>query len=330
MMKVLVTGANGLLGANLVRELNRQGYAVRALLRKGCDKSTLQATDYELFEGNITCFRELDKAVEGCDYVIHCAANTAQSTNGLDEFREVNILVTEKLCELCIEKGIRRFIFVSSANCFTNGTLENPGTEDSDFMPWLQKSGYAYSKSLAQKIVIRKTREKSLNAIVVAPTFMIGAHDGKLSSGKLTLHGLRSNIVVHPSGGKSFVDVKAVSVAIVNGLTMGESGRCYLLSGVNMTYKSFFNLVATISGKKQLSLQVPRWILLSAGTVSGIVKKIVPLQNSFNKTNARLLTLHNYFSNAKAKRDLHMPDTDIVSALTDSIQWFRQHRYISK
>lgn len=325
MKMVLVTGANGLLGANLIREINAQGFRARALLRKNCDKRSLAGSEFETFEGDISDTTDLANAVDGCDFVIHAAARTVQYPDDLEAYQSINVDVTKRLCEICLVKQVKRLVFVSTANCFTNGSISKPGTEDGKFMSWLTKSGYAYSKYLAQKIVLQQVKDNGLDAIVVVPTFMIGAFDAKLSSGQLAMQGLKKKIVFHPSGGKSFVDVKAVAKATVNGLSMGEKGGTYLLSGQNMTYKSFFRVLSEVSGRKLFLVQLPSWFILLAGRLVGILKHIFPLRTPFNATNAKLLSLGNYFSNKKAKEKLIMPDTSIREALKESILWLQKY-----
>ncbi|NOX45523.1 MAG: NAD-dependent epimerase/dehydratase family protein, partial [Chlorobi bacterium] len=218
MEKVLVTGANGLLGANIVRQLSAKGYLVRAMLRKGSDKLSLKGAKFELFEGEITRPGDVAKAVSGCGYIIHSAARTSQSPTKPEAFVKINIEATSNLIESCKRFKVKRFVFVSTANCFTNGTINQPGNESSGFMPWLKKSGYAYSKFLAQENVLREVKENSFPAIVVNPTFMIGPHDSKPSSGKLLLYGHKNRIVFYPPGGKSFVDVELAAKSICNAL----------------------------------------------------------------------------------------------------------------
>jgi len=77
-MKVLVTGANGLLGANVVRELNDRRYDVRILARENSDLTGLEGVSYERIQGDLLDPGSVNREVDGCDYVIHAAANTNQ------------------------------------------------------------------------------------------------------------------------------------------------------------------------------------------------------------------------------------------------------------
>ncbi len=330
MNKVLVTGANGLLGANLVRQLRAMGYEVRAMVRKGSDRLSLKGTDHELFEGAITDRNDVFRAVEGCDYVVHSAAATALKAMDLEGFKKINVGATELLMEAGRHHNIKRFIFVSTANCFTNGTIDNPGDENTGFMPWLKGQGYAYSKYLAQEIVLKQAREHGFPAIVVVPTFLIGPYDAKPSSGTLLLHGYGKKVIFHPPGGKNFVDAEKAARAIVYSLTKGKTGEAYLLAGVNMTYRQFFRVVAEQAGRKALFITIPRAVLLSIGWISDLVGKIFSIRLPLGYVSARLLTLDNYFTNEKAKRELGIENTNLEQAVSKAVQWFRGNGYIKK
>ena len=76
-MKILVTGADGLLGSNLVRELLSRGHAIRAFVQPGRQQVTLDGLTIEKFDGNLLNPEEVIQSAEGCDAIIHCAASTA-------------------------------------------------------------------------------------------------------------------------------------------------------------------------------------------------------------------------------------------------------------
>jgi dihydroflavonol-4-reductase len=326
--KVLVTGANGLLGSNVASQLTKQGYNVVAVVRKGSNQLALKGIPCEIIECNLTNVADVEKAIFGCDYVVHCAANTQQKPNKLEAFKKINIDATSILIRLSKQHKIKRFVFVSTANCFTNGTIQNPGDESKGFMPWLKNSGYAYSKYLAQQMVLNEVKENNFPAIVVAPTFIIGPRDAKISSGKLLMHGINKRVVFYPPGGKSIVDVDYAAEAIVNSTKMGKIGESYLLSGENLTYKQIFKKISKHSDKKTLLLQIPKWFLISIAHIFSSIEIIFRVPLALNKTNQRLLRLDNYFSNKKAVEQLGLNETNAEHAIDKSIQWFKQNKYL--
>lgn len=326
--KVLVTGANGLLGSNVVTQLLKAGYKVKAIVRKGSNLAALKGIPCEIVEGELTTFTDVEKAVTGCNYVVHSAANTEQKSNNSDAFKRINVDVTAILIKLSKLYKIKRFIFVSTANCFTNGTLQNPGDESKGFMPWLKKSGYAYSKYLAQQMVLNEAKENNFPAIVVAPTFIFGPRDAKISSGKLLMHGLNKRLVFYPPGGKSIVDAEFAAEAIANALEKGKIGETYLLSGENVTYNQLFKKISKHSNKKALLIQIPQWFLVVLANIFCFIENVFCIPLSLNKTNQRLLCLDNYFSNKKAVGHLGLKQTNSDDAIDKAIHWFKKNGYL--
>lgn len=325
MKRVLVTGANGLLGANVVRQLSSEGYMVRAMVRKGYDPVSLKGAECEIFEGEITDIIDVLEAVSKCDYVVHSAAQTSQFPSNLEAYTKTNIDATKILIEVCKFFRIKKFVFVSTANCFTNGSLEKPGTESSGFMPWLKGSGYAYSKYLAQEEVLHEVKENSFPAVVVNPTFMIGPYDSKPSSGKLLLYAFKNKLLFYPPGGKSFVDVNYAAKAIGNAISEGTIGECYLLAGENLTYKGFFREVGKLSGKRKILIPIPKQLLFGIGKLTDTLQRYFSIALPLNSVNAQLLGLDNYFSNYKAQTELGLKKTEINKSIELALNWFNHN-----
>ena len=324
----LVTGATGLLGANIVEQLNLRGYQVRILARKTSNFKALEGLDYQVVYGDLLDNESLKKAIQGVDYIIHSAALTATANVPFEKFFLVNTKATKDLVDLSRVRGIERFIYVSTANCFTNGTKQNPGNEEGGFMPWLVKSKYAYTKYLAQEYVLEQA-QKGFPALVVAPTFLIGPRDSKPSSGRLLLYAVRNKILFYPPGGKSFVDVRLAAEATVNALKKGQTGQTYLLAGQNLTYREFFDKVAQVLNQKKVLVPVPNFVLASVAYLMEFFK-FFGVKTLFDRTNQRLLTIDNYFSNQKAREHLDLKPTRIEDAIQAAIDWFVKHGYVKR
>ncbi len=323
--KVLVTGANGLLGANIVRELMHRGYDVRILARETSDLSGLAEVSFEKVNGDILDQGSVNMAVEGCDHVIHSAANTSQWPTSYAYYEPVNVHGTQHVIEAVKRHNIKRFIFVSSANAFGNGTKEKPGTELSEFNGIRIGSGYMISKFVAQQFVLSEVEKSNLPAVVVNPTFMIGPYDSKPSSGKIILMGMRKRIQATPSGGKNFIHVRDAAIGTCNALTMGRTGECYLLANENLSYREFFALLNEVTGENPVSLGLPGFLLKGMGAGGTLFEKIFRKPAPLSLVNARMLCLENYYSAKKAIEALALPQTSIETAITEAISWFRKN-----
>ncbi|MCG8306632.1 MAG: NAD-dependent epimerase/dehydratase family protein [Cytophagales bacterium] len=323
--RVLVTGANGLLGANIISQLIKYGYEAIAMVRRGSNQKSLNGLKCDVFEGSFTSMNDLSEIIPKCEYVIHAAARTKHVPNDWQSFQESNVDGTAMLIAYCKNVAIKRFIYVSSANCFANGSIDSPGDETGKFMQWLKGSGYAWSKYLGQKMVIQEFKRNNFPGLVVAPTFIIGERDARPSSGQLLLYILKNRMVFYPPGGKSFVDADFASNAIVNALTYGRLGHSYLIAGENMTYKDFYLLVKKTYKLRQIHFTIPGPMLKLAGYIGTLIEKVFRISLPLNHVNQRLICLDNYFSGAKAQEELHLKPTDIENSIFKSIKWFDQN-----
>jgi nucleoside-diphosphate-sugar epimerase len=232
-MKVLVTGANGLLATNTIIQLLDRGYLVKGLIRNKNKFISYEHPDLELFEGDITDQIDIDKATKDCDFVIHAAANTNQNQLNLSDYHDVNVKGTEFLLSGCLKNNVKKLIFVSTANTFGFGNKADPGNELKEIKYPFSESYYALSKLSAQKLLLKAS--KKINVVVVNPTFMLGAFDSKPSSGRIILMGLKKFLLFYPPGGKNFIHVKDAAHGIINAIDKGKSGEAYLLANENIS-----------------------------------------------------------------------------------------------
>jgi nucleoside-diphosphate-sugar epimerase len=320
--RVLVTGANGLLGTNTIIELLNQGYHVTGFLR---DKKSFVGSSHhnlEFVEGNILNKDDLNRALINCKYIIHIAATTDPKLSKYSDFEKINVSGTINVVETAIEKNLKRIIYVSTANTFGYGSLDSLGDESKQMMSPFIKSNYSKSKKEAQDYVLTKKNE--IETVIVNPSFMIGAYDSKPSSGKIILIGIKKHILLCPPGGKNFVCVKDVSKGIIAALNQGSAGEAYLLSNANMSYRLFFKLLRNHTKSKTIILQLPKLVLLIVGWI-GNCMRFVGFKTQFSLDNMKILCVKNYYSNTKAKEQLGISFSPIESGLLETIDWFKNN-----
>jgi dihydroflavonol-4-reductase len=326
-MKVLITGATGLLGNHVARALAARGHQVRVLTRPTSDRGVLADVPCEYAYGDLCNAGALREAVVGVEAVVHSAAVTAAGVTADSYYEEVNLQGTVRLVEAMQRAGCRRLVHVSTANTLGPGSRRQPGTESSPFALQHYGSGYVNTKYQAEQFVLSKNGHGGLEAVVVNPTFMIGSHDYKPSSGQLLLHGLRP-VQLCPPGGKNFVPVKDAAQGVCEALLRGQPGRNYLLAGDNLTYAEFFDKVQAIAGRRPFRVKVPRPLFHLAGLTGTALGKVRRKEVDFNYVNARLLSLDNYYSGQRAREELQMPHTSLDDAIREALAWFRENGYI--
>jgi dihydroflavonol-4-reductase len=321
-MKILVTGANGLLGSHIVRELLERDYQVRVLVRPDSNLKPLEGLKVEFYYGKLTDPEDVVNAVRGCTCVIHSAARAVHYPSKLDAYREVNVDSTGYIIEACRKEGIQRLIYVSTANCIGNGPMADPGTEERPFISWFKGSGYAYSKLLAQQMVLAGVDSGTLDAVVVNPTFIIGSFPGASGTSKLLSFVLFKKIAFYPFGGKNYVDADAAAEGIANAIEKGRKGECYLLAGENHSYREVLKIAAKTAGHQVILIPVPVVLIHLAGIVGSFIERIFKIPVLLTHINARMLCLENYYSPAKAIRELGMPLIPTVEAVRKALPSF--------
>jgi len=314
-MRVLITGANGFLANNIIRELNRRNIPVRGIVREHADLRGLTGTSVELVKGYYGDPAFLSRTLEGCGAVIHAAAFTGPVPTALRQYIGPNVEGTQTIVQACVKAKVRRLIYVSTVNTIEFGSAEAPGTEETEMKnPPFCHAGYAVSKLMAEKLVRDAVTEQGLDAVIVNPAFMIGPNDPKPSSNRIIDIYQRGPFQLVPPGGKNFVHVADVAVAICNAIDHGISGEKYILAHENLTLNQFFDKVDAVSGRKQRRIQVPSGVLRAMGAVGGVIStfgKSYPL----TPVTAHILCVRNFYSAAKAIRELGMPQMPVEEAI---------------
>ncbi len=327
MSKVLVTGANGLLATNVIAALLEKDYEVKGLLRDPAKYQGPKNQKLELVDGDITNHKRMEEVLNDCKFVIHVAALTSQSILKYATYEAVNVEATESLVQLAIKKGVDKFVFVSSANAFGYGTREQPGTEEKPIKPPFSKSYYAISKAEAQKKVFKYQDQIAVS--VVNPTFMIGPYDGKPGSGQIILMGHKKRVIFSPPGGKNFVNATDAAKGVVAALEKGKNGQAYLLAGENLSFRTFFQKLSGAEVNHPLILTIPAFILNTAGYFGNLLR-LAGIKTQLSSINTKMLCINNFYSSAKAQKELGLEFENIEKGMNECIEWFRGVGMIDK
>ena len=317
LMKILITGADGLLGSNLVRLLISQGHTIRVFLQTTSKSKTLQGLDIEKYYGDILVVDSIMTAMRGCDIVIHAAANTCVWPAKSSFIRKINTTGTENMITVAKACNIKRFIYVGTASSIKSASANNQ----------TKMLDYIDSKTRALNLVLQAAETNALDALAILPTYMVGAYDSLPSSGKMILSLIKGQLKFCSKGGKNFVYVNDVATAISNAIAIGISGKYYIAGNQNLTYQEFLQKVATISGKPANISPLPDFFVKTigaAGSLYGAIFKKAPL---LSLEMAQIGCEKYYYNSNDAVKQLLMPQTPIDKAISDCVQWFKQEGY---
>jgi len=330
-MNILVTGPDGVLGSNLVRELLKRKYTVSVLLLSKTSTPTLDELNIIRYYGNILNPEDLEQCFKNQDIVIHCAAATNVYPARNEFVNTVNIQGTKNIINAALKHSINRLVYVGTANSFGFGeTLEQPGTENNPYKSIKYGLDYMDSKRKAQELVLESVKQQKLPAVIVNPTFMIGPYDSKPSSGEMILALHKGRVPGYTNGGKNYVAVKDAAIAIANATTMGRVGECYILGNENLTYREAFEKIANAIGTKPPRVKLTKTMVITYGVLNSFFAKIFRFKPSVTKELAIISCDKHYYSAEKARNELQLPQTPIEVAVKECYEWFLTNGYINK
>lgn len=323
---ILLLGASGLLGHNVLRLLLERGESARVLLRPGSSllpgiggQIGLQDTP-ELQYGSLLDPDTLLRAAEGCDAIVNCAGTTDMGLRRLDDYLPVNRDLPRLLCRVMDETGNRTLVHTSTANTLAPGTREHPSDESAPFAAPFDRSFYAISKKEGEDVLLDYAgRHPERRIVIVNPGFMLGAYDPKPSSGTLLLAAYRRRLMAAPCGGKSFLHVRDAATAIANALERGESGR-YLLTGEYLTFREFYALQAKVCGYRQRFFTLPTPMVRVAGWLGDLVQGL-GMRSMLCTRNTDQLLVGEWYDCSRARRELGLPHTPVADAIRDFFAW---------
>jgi nucleoside-diphosphate-sugar epimerase len=165
MPSLLITGGAGFIGSNFAKTSINRGWKVRILdkLSTGLQSiaDELELNGAEIIIGDIRDELLLDKAIEGCDAVVHLAAQVSVplSVSNPEETMSINVDGTSKVIAACLKHGVKRLVIASSAAVY--GEAESLPLKEEDAGQVL--SPYAQSKWENETQII-DARKKGLQA----------------------------------------------------------------------------------------------------------------------------------------------------------------------
>jgi dihydroflavonol-4-reductase len=323
MQRILVTGATGFIGSNLIIELHKQGYNVRAFHRKDSNTSTINGLDVEHCLGDLRDESSLHKAIEGCDIVFHTAAIVSFWKKKRAEQLAINVGGTRHVVEACLKFGVKKLIHTSSVAALgfrRDGELIDETTQYN----WGIRNSYRYTKHLAE-IEILKGIKKGLQATIVNPSIVIGPRDLNVHGGQFILGIKSGRIPAYINGGMNFVSVHDVVAGHISAAEYGRIGERYILGGVNLTFKDYFDVVAREIGGKSPKLKVPNWLVKIIAKTSELVGNISNAKPPLTSDLIASIGMNNWYSIEKAKKELSYSPTPIENAINEAYEWYQKN-----
>ena len=324
----IVTGANGFLGNNIIRLLSKELYEIRAVYHS--NNKVIDKLDCKKYKVDILkpeTLNEVFDVKEGQKViVIHCASKIYLGTKYDQSVYDTNVIGTKNICDKCLEHNAR-LIYISSVH--TIYEKFRPIKEMYDFDQNKLTDFYAKTKTIATKYVLDMTKEKGLDAVIIQPSSIIGpnnySNDYLIQMIKMVAS---KKLRFYISGGYDFVDVRDVSIGIINAINKGITGNCYIISGHYSSVHDLLNLVCNSCKLKPIKNKIPLLFVYMALPFIKLKNLITKKEALFSRTSIKILQEEAYFSCDKATEELDYRRRELSTTINDTVIWLKDNEII--
>lgn len=322
-MRILVTGATGFLGSWVARELASRGHEVRALVRPRSRLDNLRDVACERVLGDITDAAAAERAVAGCEGLVHAAGVARLRAGDREGLMAANAAGAANVLGAALRAGVRRAVFVASAGAL--GGTWRPVVMDESWAGSAEavRVDYFVSKLRGEQAALELSRQ-GLPLVIVRPGVVLGPGDVYHSSAGMVLLFARGALPWHVRGGGSYCDVRDVARAHAEALERGRVGETYLLGGHNLEMGELARLVARLSGAPP-SRRVPYPLMLAGAFLREAAAWLRRRRSPVSRQLIRGGRRYTFLSSEKARRELGYATRPLEETVRDTLRWFLAH-----
>jgi dihydroflavonol-4-reductase len=326
----LVTGANGFVGAAVVRALIARGESVRALVRPTGNTVNLDDLPGEIVRGDITDAESLRRAADGCETVFHVAADYRLWVPDEQSMYRTNVEGSVNVLESAATAGAKRMVYTSSVAVLGINADRTPSNEGTPVSVSEMIGPYKRSKYLAEQAVREKAAELGYPVITVNPSTPIGPGDFRPTpTGRIIVDAALGKMPAYIDTGLNIVHVDDVANGHLLARDAGIPGERYILGGADLSLKEILAMVASHSGRKPPLVRLPRAAVYPVAVIGELLARLFGSEPLVTRDELRMARKHMYFSSSKAERELGYRWRPAEDAIVDALAWFRAHGIVN-
>jgi len=328
-MKALITGANGLIGANIVRELRAAGHDVRAFVRKTSDLRSLSGLDVEIVNGDVLEAATIDAAAKGCDVMFHAAAIFAYWGHSKDELLNTALQGSLNAVEAAKRVGVRRVVLTSSSVVLGSSMRpevrdENSQSTEKDAPP------YVSTKIDQERAAIARAAELGVEIVAVCPTMTVGPHDYRLSpSNAIIVTYLKDPFKLTYPGGCNIVSVIDVARGHILAAEKGIPGERLVLGSENLEWVDIHRMISELCGVPGPYFFANHTSSYLAAVANEAMTFFMRTAPTTSRAQARMVGRYYWYSHERAAM-LGFKPRPARQALAEAISWLSGSSHISR
>jgi nucleoside-diphosphate-sugar epimerase len=322
-MRVLVTGGTGYVGSHSIAALTRDGHDVRVLARSPDRTATaldpLGVNGVEVAVGDVTDQPSVERALEGCDAVLHAASVFSMDPRRDEEMNSVNVRGTETVLGTAHRLGLDPIVHVSSEVALlpaADGEALTPGSP-------VQRPAGTYSRTKASsELVARGLQAQGAPIVSVMPAAMWGPQDPHFGEGvTLAANILRNRFPIIMPGGMHIADVRDVAAVHAAVMEPGRGPRAYLATGHYISMADIVRTLAGLSGRRIPFVIFPAWFLAGFGNAADVFQRRLRTRLPWSSEAIWLMNCDARCDDSKTRDELGLEPRPLRDTFADTARW---------
>lgn len=326
--KILITGATGSLGKQLIYGLTQRSIKPIAQVRQLSDTRYIDKCKLEKRVADLRNVDEVARLVEGIDMIIHTAAWVNFRQDQLAVFQDINTKASVTLYNAAREAGVQRFVHVSTvaavAGILRDTTARrrkhDPGplaNEETIFNLSHLQIPYIQTKRAAEVELEKAAAEGGPDLITVNPSIIVAPSRTGDDRGKATKAFSKWFVPDIPIWA-NLVDIRDVADGVIAALKRGRPGERYILGGDNITVHELVLAVSARLGKVPHLVRLPRAFYRTLARTAVALSHLTGRRKiSFYPDLIKMLDFNWVYSSAKARRELNYRNRSLFVTLDD-------------
>jgi nucleoside-diphosphate-sugar epimerase len=324
-VKVLVTGASGLLGGAVARAVAAAGHDVTTFQRRPSGVAGVRDV-----AGSMTDPAAVAAAVAGQEAVVHLAAKVSLAGDPA-EFEAVNVGGTRSLLDAMRASGVPRLVFVSSPSV-AHGGASIVGEDAEPASPARARGDYARTKATAEVLALAAASD-DLRVVAVRPHLVWGPGDTQLVE-RIVERARQGRLPLLDHGAalidSTYVDNAASGIAAALERVDAVSGEAYVITnGEPRTVADLMGGICAAGGAPAPRLRVPAGVARVAGSLVERVWAVRPGADEPPMTRflAEQLSTAHWFDQRRTQHDLRWtPEVSVDEGLRRLAAWYESGR----
>ena len=330
-MRILVTGATGLVGSHATARLLADGHSVRALVR---DRAKLERTlaplgvdpaRVEAVEGDLLAPDTLAPAARGCEAALHCGGFYSHEPQEAPRMRRTNVEGTEHLLQAALTAGLDPVVHVSSFLAIFPCPGPVMTADDPVTSP---RAPYSRSKADAERVA-RRHQEAGAPVVTVYPASVQGPHDPTVGAGVRTgphviANALRTGRVLVTEGGLSYTDVRDLAAVLSATFVPGLGPRRYLFGGSFLGHAEYRELLCELTGRELAADRVPGPLLRLLGRIGDLRHRLFGTWVELDGEAAWVLTRCVPVDQSAVEREFGITPMPARRSFEDLLRWMHE------